>query len=391
MIKRLLFIGSLLASVSAFGSAHAQATTKVVGTCGTQTYVAGSMQYPTQDTTGSACSSGGGGGGGGVAGFTAVSGGSLPVVAGTNKPAAIDLFSHLGVVNYDTSGNALDPNAALPAGSNIIGNVRIDQTTPGTTNGVVINSSALPSGAATETSLAKLTQTQGSTTSGQSGPLAQCAATTAAPTYTTATTNPLNCTTSGEQRGNVQGPTAAATVDSTSKPVQIGGRQSGTDAVRVLAVGSDGSIKAAALGQYNTSLPTLSAGTGANQVNMSVNGGLMTAETPTTDPNVAIVPVISTAAESSHVLKGGAGNLYRLVVTTGASAGYVMVFNATSAPADGAVTPQMCRSIAATSSLSMPYEAPPSRFTTGITAVFSITGCFTKTASATASFEGYVQ
>ncbi len=29
---------------------------------------------------------------------------------------------------------------ALPAGSNIIGNVRIDQTTPGTTNGVVVNS-----------------------------------------------------------------------------------------------------------------------------------------------------------------------------------------------------------------------------------------------------------
>ncbi len=32
---------------------------------------------------------------------------------------------------------------ALPAGSNIIGNVRIDQTTPGTTNGVVVNSGVL--------------------------------------------------------------------------------------------------------------------------------------------------------------------------------------------------------------------------------------------------------
>lgn len=35
---------------------------------------------------------------------------------------------------------------ALPAGSNIIGNVRIDQTTPGTTNGVQVNA-ALPAGA----------------------------------------------------------------------------------------------------------------------------------------------------------------------------------------------------------------------------------------------------
>jgi hypothetical protein len=37
----------------------------------------------------------------------------------------------------------------LSAGSAIIGKVGIDQTTPGTTNGVVVNSSALPTGAAT--------------------------------------------------------------------------------------------------------------------------------------------------------------------------------------------------------------------------------------------------
>jgi hypothetical protein len=37
----------------------------------------------------------------------------------------------------------------LPAGTNIVGNVRVDQTTPGTTNGVVVNSSALPTGAST--------------------------------------------------------------------------------------------------------------------------------------------------------------------------------------------------------------------------------------------------
>lgn len=42
-----------------------------------------------------------------------------------------------------------DLTAALPAGTNLIGKVGIDQTTPGTTNGVVVNSSALPTGAAT--------------------------------------------------------------------------------------------------------------------------------------------------------------------------------------------------------------------------------------------------
>lgn len=56
---------------------------------------------------------------------------------------------------------------------------------------------SLPTGAATETSLAKLTQTQGSSTSGQSGPLIQGAVTTAAPTYSNAQTSPLSLTTGG--------------------------------------------------------------------------------------------------------------------------------------------------------------------------------------------------
>jgi hypothetical protein len=59
---------------------------------------------------------------------------------------------------------------------------------------------SLPTGAATETSLAKLTLAQGSTTSGQSGTLMQGAVTTAAPTYTTAQTSPLSLTTAGALR-----------------------------------------------------------------------------------------------------------------------------------------------------------------------------------------------
>lgn len=59
---------------------------------------------------------------------------------------------------------------------------------------------SLPTGASTETTLAKLTQTQGSTTSGQSGPLIQGAVTTGAPSYTTAQTSPLSLDTSGNLR-----------------------------------------------------------------------------------------------------------------------------------------------------------------------------------------------
>ncbi len=59
---------------------------------------------------------------------------------------------------------------------------------------------SLPTGASTETTLAKLTQAQGSTTSGQSGPLVQGAVTTGAPTYTTAQTAPLSLDTAGNLR-----------------------------------------------------------------------------------------------------------------------------------------------------------------------------------------------
>lgn len=112
---------------------------------------------------------------------------------------------------------------------------------------------------------------------------------------------------------------------------------------------------------------------------------------PQSSANGAIAGVVSAAVEGSHVLKASAGNLYRVSITTGGTAGYLMVFNATTAPADGAVTPTMCRVIAANSTLSVTVDGMPVRFSTGITAVFSSTGCFTKTISATAFIEGYVQ
>lgn len=59
---------------------------------------------------------------------------------------------------------------------------------------------SLPTGAATETTLAKIPVAQGSTTSGQSGLLVQGAVTTAAPSYTTGQTSPLSLTTAGGLR-----------------------------------------------------------------------------------------------------------------------------------------------------------------------------------------------
>ena len=65
----------------------------------------------------------------------------------------------------------------------------------------------LPTGASTEASLAKLTLTQGSTTSGQSGPIIQGAVTTSAPSYSTGQTSPLSLTTVGALRVDGSGAT----------------------------------------------------------------------------------------------------------------------------------------------------------------------------------------
>jgi len=104
-----------------------------------------------------------------------------------------------------------------------------------------------------------------------------------------------------------------------------------------------------------------------------------------------VVSVQSTVAESSHVLKATAGSLFGFSATSGASAGYVLLFDAATAPNDGTVTPKLCYSIPASSTTGASWIDYPLAFNTGIVAVFSTTGCFTKTASATAFFNAQVQ
>lgn len=120
-------------------------------------------------------------------------------------------------------------------------------------------------------------------------------------------------------------------------------------------------------------------------------GNTAVSNLPTSSANQGMALVSSSAAESNKVLKASAGNLYSITITTGASAGYLMIFNATSAPIDGAVTPAYCIPVAASSGTPLKWGDFPVVFSTGITAVFSTTGCFTKTASATAAFFAQVQ
>ena len=114
----------------------------------------------------------------------------------------------------------------------------------------------------------------------------------------------------------------------------------------------------------------------------------------------AIKSAVSGAAESSHIFcdATGASPVHKapcfirsLYVTTGATAGFLMTFNAVTAPSNGAVTPVECVAVAANSTTSLDFGNTTEQYVTGLTAVFSSTGCFTQTLSATAFFKGRMQ
>lgn len=160
-------------------------------------------------------------------GTAAASSGAWPakVTDGTNVAA---------VKAASTAAGATDPALVVAVSPN---------------NSVAITASSLPlpTGAATETSLAKLTQAQGSTTSGQQGPIVQGAVTTAAPTYTTGQTSPLSLQTDGSLRVAVTaggGSNASVSTTGTAVPgsaTMVGGSD-GTN-LRALRTATDGTVR----------------------------------------------------------------------------------------------------------------------------------------------------
>lgn len=141
----------------------------------------------------------------------------------------------------------------LGAGTAIIGNVRIDQTTPGTTNGVVVNSSALPSGASTSALQSTINTTLGS-------------------------------------------------------PFQAGG--------------SIGNTTFAATQGTAANLNATVVGTGTLAVQAQ--------PTPVTTGGVSVYFVQPTASDNHVVIKAGAGQVYKIMVTNNsATVNYIRLYNAT--------------------------------------------------------------
>lgn len=86
---------------------------------------------------------------------------------------------------------------------------------------------------------------------------------------------------------------------------------------------------------------------------------------------------------SGYAVKATPGLLYSLNVVAGASAGYVLVTDATFIQGDGAIVPSLCMPVAANAGVLMDFGTPIN-FDAGIVVHFSTTGCYIKTGSATA-------
>lgn len=97
----------------------------------------------------------------------------------------------------------------------------------------------------------------------------------------------------------------------------------------------------------------------------------------------------SSALAANLVVKASAGNLYGFQVsatsTLYAAPWWIMVYNATSAPSDGAVTPAKCYAMPTGVASFAAAWPTPARFGTGIVIGVSTNGCFTK-AAATQAF-----
>lgn len=100
-----------------------------------------------------------------------------------------------------TSNQGTSPWVTSLASTTITGTVAVTQSTsPWVVSGTVTSNIGTTNGLALDATVSALEVAQASTTSGQSGPLIQGAATTAAPSYTTAKTYPLSLTTVGNLR-----------------------------------------------------------------------------------------------------------------------------------------------------------------------------------------------
>jgi hypothetical protein len=120
-------------------------------------------------------------------------------------------------------------------------------------------------------------------------------------------------------------------------------------------------------------LPVTGGGGGGGNTKLQPNSTVTSAN--------AIAPTTNSTAANNVVLKAAPGNVYSAAATNLTSTqGYLVLINATAAPADGTITPKACTLLPANGSASISYGDIPALYDTGVVAVVtSAASCFTKT------------
>jgi hypothetical protein len=239
-----------------------------------------------------------------------------------------------------------------------------------------INGANCVPGSSSTTGAADSTVGQNSTTAGQMGTLVQCAATTAAPTYVTATTDPLSCTTGGALR---------------TSTLAAGSQVDGIGASPGFAVDGAGAARPAAVVPYGfggTNSDRFRTVQGADGTGL---GTQAVGQAPSSAAGAAtLVSLSATGTVENSRTVSGVHNLYGLRVHTGATAGWVICSDAAAAQADGATAgATFFTQVAANTTFSVRDVMAYRNYTTGITCLFSSTGPATVTKSTTVLFEIY--
>jgi hypothetical protein len=182
-------------------------------------------------------------------GLTALSSGNAAAARITpNRGVHVNLRNNSGT-EIATSANPLriDPTGTTtqPVSGSVTANI-------GTTNGLAL-----------DTSVNGVLNAQASTTSGEKGPLVQCAVTTSAPAYTTAQTDPLSCNTSGGLRVDGSGVTQPVSGTVTSN--------AGTGTFNIQA---NASVNVTQFGGTNVVTGTGASGAGIPRVTVSNDSSL---------------------------------------------------------------------------------------------------------------------
>lgn len=340
---KITLIWSAFITVALCGSqAFAQQTAKVVASCGSATYTAGSTNYVTVDTAGNQC------------------GASGAAPSGTQNVNITQVAGASVATGHGTAAGAL--RVELPTDGT--GLVNVAQATASSLNAQVVGNAA--SGASDAGNPVK--------TGGVFN--------TALPTVTTGQRVDVQMTANGVL---ITTPfTLAGTAESFGNTA--------ADAIATNGTNSHQNVNSTGLGYNGTSFDRLRTIQGGDGTGIGVAA---ISNSPNSSAAAAIVPVVSTALESCHLLKSGAGNLYTLTITIQATTGIVQLFNAITPPADGAVTPIWSQPVISNGTLggqTWSWANSPLRGTTGLEVCFSsATTPFTKTASATAMFSAGVE